>query len=287
MKSVLITLLLVMAVGVALAGESFAMDNKLEVSARSGTGDSYTLGSYDLASYGLSYTRFIQPLEDNGEPYGAREFLQHPSLLSVSMERVSYDFSPLLPDLPYETETDGFTVSGIHYLGEGRKTGLGLSYSLKESEVTDPGSPNTKENSLELAVRHYLTDGLRVGLGYERRDWDYSNDAVWNVYSIDASALIEKYWLSSWYDKTKVENPGGVDHEEMGAELGIYPMRELGVFASYKVLWEMMESTTTFGLRTEYWPSEMTAITLAYFRARVELSHIDEDSGKVMFALLF
>jgi len=271
MKNMLLTLLAAAALTIPHANAQ-AFDSRVEASYESGSSGegSWEMGKWD--SYFFSYTRFFRPLGAGEGPYGEREFLERPPYIGLSVEAVQsegyrdqYNIAPASVTLN-KHEARVYTLSGMSYLGYLRRTGLGLRIELREDETKGSAPDKVSERAFALRVHQYLTEKLRVGFDYEKRDSDASWARRLNIYRADAVALIEEYRFEGWYRNLDE------DLEALGLGVGGYPFRELGVFATYETIYGKYDFSTTLTLRGEYYVNEATCVTMQY-------EWIEEDSG--------
>ena len=261
-------------------GVSFALNNKVEASYVSGSSE----GSWeeiDMSAFTLSYTRYFQALSDDVSPYGAREFLQHPSYIGGCFAQTeSEGYLKSLSVMEIDQKTDDYTVSGMFYAGDDRSTGLGLRYKYRDGEAKGTYPSVIREESLAFTIHQYLTDSIRIGLDYERRNRDEPLSDL-DVYTVDAIALIEKYRLSGWYRYMDTDN------ERMGVEFGVYPKKKLGMFVSYEIAYEYMDFASRLKLKGEYWISRRTNASIVYEMAEADSGDSQADTVMLRLGLLF
>lgn len=280
---VVLAALVAALVFVAPLNASHAYENKVDLSIESGYGES-SWEEVEKDAYAASYTRYFQALSDDGSPYGAREFLQRPSYAGVSIAQTRYKtaYTGAFSLSASEEEREEYSFSGMFYAGEGRGTGLGLSYRYLDGETRGAYSSTIRrEQAIGLRIRQYLTDSLRIGFGYEKVDIKEPWRDHLEVYRVEASALIEKYWLSAWYRNEDARL------EAMGAEFGLYPTRELGLFASYEASYKPMDYYSTLRFRGEYWLSGRAGLEVAYKWVYEDPGDFVADTALARLGLLF
>jgi hypothetical protein len=228
---------------------AYALDNNVEVSIGIGVGELTVpgvSGSADANSleFDFFYTHYFKGLETDNSPYGAREFLQHPSQIGAGFTTYDFEVADDAGDtLDYNVDTIGF--AGIYYTSsEENATGVGIGYLLEDTDLTlnIAGTPFSSEGDSKatfLTLQQYLTKAVRVELNYLMEDSDtnsVSHDQT--SISVGASALIDDtIWLSGYYLNGEDDWPSGYtddDIDGLGLELGVYLAPEIGLFLSYE-----------------------------------------------------
>ncbi len=248
----------IVVVACTLPCATYAFDNKVVLSFESGEGETIA-SNIDKETYTFSYRRYFQSLADGGSPYGAREFLQHPSYLNISFAATKYwhDMSP--PANYMKQEYLEYIVSGIYYIGKDRRTGIGAAYLRTDGKFTGALNGDVKETVLALTIQQYLTENLRLTLDYDRAIEQEAIASEWETYAVDVATLVDMYWLRAWYSYSWY-----FDLEESleatGIEFGLYPTNELGIFASY----ERTDEEGIYKISGEYWLSESSSLGIVY-----------------------
>ncbi len=272
-------ILLVAILGYPYSG--YAFDNNVALSLESGSGEDLGF-NYEVEGYSLAYTRYLQGLTDDGSPYGAREFLQHPSSLSFEWGDREYRIvSPASTES--RREYTDFVISGNFYFGDGRNTGFGARYGYSEGELSGASSLDIRENRYGLTLVHYLVDSMSLTFDYDRTKQDKPYGYEWATHRLRADVLMEKFWLSAWYHRTSY-NYMDEPRKGMGAELGVYPLRELGVFASCEFL---AFNDSVYKVRADYWLSDAVNASLLLKRTEDSWEYFAGDSATLTLKVLF
>lgn len=228
-------------------GASFALNSNVEFSLSKGSGDFSVPGvpataDVDSLELQLDFYYYFQGLETDDTPYGAREFLQHPSFigggfLKYEVEIVGNTGNTL------DYNVDGIGFGGMFYTSrESNATGIGLTYASVDTETitTIGGTPTTTdmdEADIVLSLRRYLADGVRLELDYTMADIDRGTvSADGTLIRIGASALIDSIWLSGYFVDGEEDWPAGYTDDDisgLGFTLGTYISQSTGLFFEY------------------------------------------------------
>ncbi len=283
--------IILMVAMLAMPVASHAFSNLLEIDLVGGSGDVTGGGleaDVDMGVFGATYTRYFTALETTESPYGLREFLQHPSYLSVGLESQTMEITLTGGVMSMEDTQGTFSLSGMYYLPNG--TGLGATLiSASGEEVSKVGGVQTDkdeiiEASIVLSVNHYVTDNMSFGvdltsLANETED-NSGNTEEYTQQTLDfmGSALINnKIWISGLVGFGELEVDGGptYDVSRLEIEAGFFPMQKLGVFLTVgfdKLEGDNLEITETFtSLAADYSISESISITTAV------INHTEEE----------
>jgi hypothetical protein len=123
------------------------------------------------ALYGVRYTRFIEPLRDDGAAIDLRRFLQHPSSLTVALSAIgtaSNDYRDPLAADEQSTIAMAVNLGGEMFF----KTGTGIFLSFGGGSGTDERHLNGVKQPemdvelgfLDLGVRQYVAPSVELHL---------------------------------------------------------------------------------------------------------------------------
>ena len=155
-----------------------------------------TEGDYDIDRITASYTRFLSPVEDNGEPLDLLPFFySRTSYLYADLYSSSYDFER--DDIDYSSEKDwsGIRFGGRFYIDPNTGIGVELFDQSGDWEEDGAGGDSYDEDwdGWNVSLRHYLDDHNRVAVrlseSSRQRDYDdgyeRSDDYQWLVFGYD------------------------------------------------------------------------------------------------------
>ncbi|HEB01638.1 MAG TPA: hypothetical protein ENI12_00210, partial [Nitrospirae bacterium] len=144
---------------------SYAFNNLIEIEIMGGSGEfdnGSTEADIETGQFGTSYTRYFTALETTDSPYGAREFLQHPSYLAVGLESQAMDITVNGVPMSMELTEATFTIDGMYYFEGGTGIGATLESVSGEEESKIGGVTVDKdeitESALTFSIDHYITD---------------------------------------------------------------------------------------------------------------------------------
>jgi hypothetical protein len=230
-----------------IPGLAFALNSNIEFSLGFGSGDmtvpgTPAKGDVDSLELNLFYTHFLQGLETDDTPYGAREFLQHPSSIGGGFQKYELEIVDGTGDT-IDYNVDGIGFGGMYYTSsEPNATGIGLTYVSYDMEMvwTLSGIPyptDVDETSIILSLNQYVAEGARIELGYRMADMKtgaVSHDAT--ILTIGASALIDNLWISGYLEDGEDDWPTGYTDDDisgLGVVIGAYINQSTGLFFSY------------------------------------------------------
>lgn len=225
-----------------------ALNNNIEISLGIGSGEQTVPGvsgadDTESLEFNVFFTHYFQGLETNDSPYGAREFLQHPSQIGAGL--ITYDFKAtddVGDTLDYKVNAIGF--GGFYYTqSEENATGVGITYLSQEYDLSFniggiPLSSEGDSKAIALSFHQYLSKAARLELTYLMKDSDSngtSHDET--LISIGASGLIDNIWLSGYYLNGDDDWPDGYTDDDIsgfGIEVGVYVNQKTGLFFSYE-----------------------------------------------------
>jgi hypothetical protein len=246
-KGVIFISLLLLSAMLAMPASAHAYQNEFNGYIGSSSGG-YSPGDTDYSwlGYGLFYTRYLTDILTDDSPFGAREFLQHPSKLGAGLAAGNWEMEDHLTSQKYESGSYSSSIGVMYYLGGGHTaTGLGLTLSADGSDTDHyTGGALVKSEDMEskgfgLDAHQYLARGVRLEATYQDKNaeatdslgsaWEYDESS----YSLGASALIDNiYWVSGRLEKGKREQEGSADTDtqDINLVLGMYPAQKTGVF---------------------------------------------------------
>ncbi len=287
MKNLFVCLTVVAAI---LMSPTFCMayENLIDVGfySESGTLD-YTGGDADYsgALFGIGYTRFMSDLETDSEPYGAREFLQHPSYLSVSSTGVATEIDDNYSNDKVEDSLNIIDLGGMYYFNE--STGVGAAFERTTGEEELSGFINYDVDILETEISfllaHYPAENVRITAGYAMGSGEYeysfggSDDYDTSRLDFTVMALVDDITLGLEYEVGETDYDGGSSDEEteMELEAGYFFSQSLWLGASYYSRdTEDSSKSTILSLMGEVYLSEQ-----ARLRGEVYSGKVDYDSG--------
>lgn len=257
-----IAFLLALTAALALPGTAGAYNNQFSVALGTGAGDN-AAGTLDVkqSQFSIGYTRFFTGIETTETPYAVREFLQHPSTLSVGLDYTRRRLESTTSNQALRLEQGVFYVSGIYYLDS--DTGIGgalMSHPGSTNYENIPATVNEVHSgsTFTLTLHQYLTEAVRVGAdlssgGFRTKD---SNEVQVDKYDetrllayVDA-LINEFYYIRAGIGTGEQEYDGGgtTDLSSFSLTAGVFPSQRLGVFLTHEV-------------ETEDDPSEETTIT--------------------------
>jgi len=296
-KRVIINLIVLALAAALLPSSARGYVNSMEISLDAGTGtlDIPAQGEGDLTAlrYNLGYTRFLEALVTDDSPYGAREFLQHPSSLSLVIE--GSDMSAEDKDSPatLDNTSTTFSVGGQYFIDNGdMDTGIGLklasfSQDYKLNGYFGGGDTETTATIFTLSVEQYLSRTVSVGLEYESGDYEEEDklppygttDEDITTYTLSAKALIDNLWLEGglWTETRETPNQTDIDVDGMGIEVGYYLSQTTAVFLhmeSQKLERGTMEQDDlTIALGGDFYLSESTHLQAALTNVNLETTN--------------
>ena len=257
--------ILALSAALAIPATAGAYDNQFSAELGFGAGDA-TAGGSDLdastSHAAIGYTRFFTDVETTGSPYSVREFLQHPSWLSVGLDyrRMKIESKATNQSIRFEQGEVG--ISGIHYLDSG--TGIGgaiKAYPGSTNYNNVPLAVNEVHSGTELTLtlHQYLTGAVRVGADLSR--------GAFKTEESDSSVLIDEYdetMIFAYVDalvneffyiragigtgEQEYDGGGTTDLGRFSLTAGVFPNQQMGVFLTHEVESEddpSEESTTT------------------------------------------
>ncbi len=281
MKFICSVILLTMTMVFMLPCTAHALDNKVEMSYELGTGE-YLTAEVDNEVYSFSYRRYLQRLADNGSPYGAREFLQHPSYLDISLVNTQYRYDYSLPATDIKSDYTEYTASAMYFIGNGRSTGIGARYGFVDGESTGAFVSDIRESAVAVTVQQYLADAMRLTLDYEILDAKEPYGEEFHAQTVEVSTLQEKYWINLRYINNWNRSNDTVS-ETVGLEIGFYPLKEFGVFASV----DKDDSSSTYKARAEYWLGDRAMLEFIIKGIRNLENYYEGESATIKFGVLF
>ncbi len=230
MRKLLLTAILIVSMPITC----LAYENSIEVYLASESGTLDYLGGdadYGEGFFGVAYTRYLKPVETTGSPYGAREFLQHPSNFGVMLFSVASEIDDNYSSLKIEDSMGGLAVGGVFFTdNEDYATGVGITYiSLSGDEEWSPGivDIDITGDILALAVFQYLNRNTRLTAGYEKSSTEYEystggkseyDDVMLNL---RAEALIDNFFgIRAEYGFGEEEQDDGTFKDLNEMELG-------------------------------------------------------------------
>lgn len=197
-----------------LSTSSQATQNKINIGLMSGSGTADYLpsigggGDVGEASLDFSYTRFFDDLTtDDNTPLGAREFLQHPSSLHLSISSYGYIFEEDLST--YEaTYGVGSLFAGVeHYVNDTTAVNLFLSSFGGELEEKFLGVLVSKIDvsggAFGIGINHYIEDNFSIGGGLISSSTEYddgspiTDELDRTVFVFSAEGIFDKLHLSA------------------------------------------------------------------------------------------
>lgn len=298
MKRTLATMVCLLLSCLIAPGVSSALSNNIEISLDRGSGG-YTSpplkGDVETLDMNLFYTRLLEGLESDGTPYGARVFLQHPSYISAAFMRGESESA--FGSMSSETTSDTISLSGMYFTpARPYSTGVGLAYADLDSESKvssggSSGSSSSDRTDITLMLSQYLAHGVMVSVAH----WTFELESNFpfsfsNIVSRDGalttlrlSALIDRLWLSGFYQDGEVDWPAAYDNEDTdvstyGLEIGAFLDQQTGVLLSYSTMEysdDYSSSDDTYIiLSLDYYLDETTHIT-----GRVGLHEMESGSS--------
>jgi hypothetical protein len=267
-RTSVLLLLMMLSVMLVVPSTVSAYDNKIEGGLAIGEGDSVA-ADYSMFGIGVEYTRYFTSVTTSSSPYGAREFLQHPSYAGGSILMYNFEEEAALGTAKEETDGMQISMGGMYYLGGGN-TGLGLTLG-KADEETDiyvggalAGTGEEDIMQFTFSANHYLNSTLRLEASIAEENHDLGAvEYDQRVIGFGASTLLQdKFWISGRLNNGEIEVPGGGDIDIQGIELtgGMYPNQKIGVFlhlGKETVDYGITEDeTTTFGVEGDFYFNE-------------------------------
>ncbi len=187
-----------------------AYENSIEVNLAYASGTLDYMGGYaDYREgfFGLGYTRYLKPVETTDSPYGAREFLQHPSNFGVALFGDASEIDAIFSSNKIELSMGGLAVGGEFFTdSEDYATGFGITYMSMSGEREGEWFPylidaDITVDTLALAVTQYLNRNVRLTAGYEKTSTEYEySTGVKSEYDevmlhLNAEALIDNFFI--------------------------------------------------------------------------------------------
>ena len=228
MKKLLLAAILIVSMPITC----LAYENSIGVylASESGTLD-YLGGDFDYSGgfFGLAYTRYLKPVETTDSPYGAREFLQHPSNFGIALISMASEIDDNYSSLKIEDSMGGLAIGGEFFTNnEDYATGFGITYiSMSGEEEWSPGilDVDITTDMLALEVIQYLNRNVRLTVGYEKSstEYEYSTGAESEcdevMLSLYAEALIDNFFLGAGYGSGEEEWDDGTSEDLTKVEL--------------------------------------------------------------------
>lgn len=192
---------------------SYATENRINIGLTSAGGTADYLpsigggGDVGEGRFSFDYTRFFDDLAtDENTPYGAREFLQHPSSISIGLSSYAYIFEEDLST--YEvTYGVGSLFAGVeHYVSD--TTGISLLLGsfggeIKEEEfglLTD--KIDVDGGAFAIGLNHYIQDNISIGAGFISSSTEYDDGSPVvdeldeNIFMFNVEGIFDKLHVS-------------------------------------------------------------------------------------------
>ncbi len=304
MKHFITFLIVALAVMVILPSAPYAFNNRLGISFMGGSGEfkePSMKADTDMGMFGANYTRYFNSLETTDSPYGMREFLQHPSYLTLGIESMAFEMDVQGSNVSMEMTEGTFSVEGMYYLAGGTGIGASLSSLSGEMELKSPMGvykEDTTEATLTLDVEHYVTDTISAGAslsttaGEVEDNFGGKEEYDEQTISFGASALINNFfWISGSLGAGTLEVDQGSEFDTSAFELevGAFPMQKLGIILGVEV--EKMEGTdyesteTSTRLSADYSISEKVNIRGSLMKMKEEVTDAGTDEDMELSSL--
>ncbi|MCK4910412.1 MAG: hypothetical protein KAR83_02170 [Thermodesulfovibrionales bacterium] len=248
MKQKFCRVLIIISISLAIPLSSHAFNNKIELSYMQEAMDQkYSWGDadYDIARFGLLYTRFLKPLEDGESPYAMREFLQHPSGIFAGYSKTSGEIRTSDIDAKLDEYAKEYFIGTLYYLPSG--TGIGMSFKDNKSTEEETGTccnipylwiEDVHTKTITITLNQYLSDNIMLGANYSiisastERNSGSSFEEDYKSADIHASAFLnDALWVSGALQMPDVKELTGKVFAFI--EMGVFPSKKLGLFLSF------------------------------------------------------
>lgn len=273
--------------------------NNVEMALTSGSGtfESPTVLDVDISSGGweVGYIRYFNDIATDSSPYGAREFLQHPSMVGVAIEGSGVTFEDNDSAAEMTMGEVNVSLGGIYYIDNGdRDTGLGITLASRgegseSSGATFGGTSDTETSgsSISLFVNQYLTGNMGIALNIESGSYTWednlstaSSEYDESALTISAMALIDnKIQLHMSLMSGEADYELGEDEDFKGLTLmaGYYLDQKTGVFIGlHSETTEMQlgdkEELSMFQVSGDFYFNEKTHLMASLANMKNEMS---------------
>ena len=161
-------------------------------------------GDYDGNEIFAAYTRFLSPVEDNGEPLDLLAFFfSRSSYVYGNFYTGGWDFDDKDSDYSSEKDWTGFGLGGLFYFAPYTAVGGGFfnqDGDWKDNDAVVNDTYDEDRDGWNAVLRHYFNDShrLSIRLSQTDRDRDYANGFQRND---------EYEWLTLSYDGVFGKSP--------------------------------------------------------------------------------
>ena len=304
-----IAFILALFAALAIPGTAGAYNNQFSVGLGYGTGDA-TAGGTDLdaktSQASIEYKRFFTGIETTDSPYSVREFLQHPSWLSIGLDFRGMKVDSKATNQSIKFQQGEFGISGIYYLDSG--TGIGGAIKAHPGSTNYDNVPFAVNEvhsgtELTLTLHQYITGEVRLGA-------DLSSGAFKTEES-DSGVLIDEYdetMIFAYVDalvneffyiragmgtgEQEYDGGGTTDLSRFSLTAGVFPNQRLGVFLTHEAETEddpSEESTmTTTEVSAEYFFNDRMSLegALGIFKIEDGLD-LDATTLGLLFSIVY